>query len=311
MFYQFENNTLNSITIDKINPKKLTAGFISATELKTNEKLLGFSPSTVESCQKANKYFRSDVEIYDDYLFTELRIATPKSDTDFDCLALYIRKNLVVVVDVEDYDDSTEKLFQKALRRFSASSMTVEKLVFAFIDGLVTNDLQYIEDMGNNITKFEEDVISDQVENDFNSRLLSMKKEFLTMHNYYEQLLDITDAIEENENEIFDESHLMYISNVSHKVSRLKKDIDSLSSSVNHLQDAYTASIDIKLNNIMKRFTVITSIFFPLTLIVGWYGMNFVHMPEFAWKYGYVYVIVLSVLVVAFLIILGKRKKWY
>ena len=58
----------------------------------------------------------------------------------------------------------------------------------------------------------------------------------------------------------------------------------------------------------MKVFTVITSIFFPLTLIVGWYGMNFTSMPEFAWKYGYVYVIVLSVAVVAALLIVGKRK---
>lgn len=310
MFIQFED-TLKEVSIDKINARKLTAGFINAGELKKNEKLLGFSPSTVESCQKANKYFRSDVEIYDDYLFTELRIATPKSTTDFDCLALYIKKNLVLVVDVEDYDDSTRKIFRKAINRFPSSNMTVEKLVFAFIDALVSNDLQYIEDMGNTITRLEEDVIKDEVDNDFNSQLLNIKKEFLTMHNYYEQLLDITDAIEENENEIFNEAHLMYISNVSHKVSRLRKDIDSLSSSVNHLQDAYSASIDIRLNNVMKRFTVITSIFFPLTLIVGWYGMNFVHMPEFAWKYGYLYVIALSAVVVLVLMLIGKKKKWY
>ena len=310
MFYQFED-TVNKITIDKINSKKLTAGFISAAELKKNEKLFSFSPSTVEACQKANKYFRSDVEVYDDYLFTELRIATPKDTNDFDFLALYIKKNLVLVVDVEDYDSSTENIFKKAIKRFPSSTMTVEKLVFAFIDGLIANDLQYIEEMGNRITEFEEKVIMDKVDNNFNSQLLSLKKEFLTMHNYYEQLLDITDAIEENENKIFNESNLMYISNVSHKVSRFGKDIDSLSSSVNHLQDAYSAAIDIKLNNIMKRFTVITSIFFPLTLIVGWYGMNFAHMPEFAWKYGYIYVIALSVIVVAFLIILGKKKKWY
>ncbi|MBR3737864.1 MAG: magnesium transporter, partial [Eubacterium sp.] len=92
---------------------------------------------------------------------------------------------------------------------------------------------------------------------------------------------------------------------------RLREDTDSLSSSVNHLQDAYSASLDIKLNKVMKRFTVITSIFFPLTLIVGWYGMNFQSMPEFAWEYGYVFVIALSVLVVTSLILIGKKKKWF
>ena len=66
-----------------------------------------------------------------------------------------------------------------------------------------------------------------------------------------------------------------------------------------------------KLNQTMKLFTVITSIFFPLTIIVGWYGMNFQSMPEFAWKYGYLYVILLSVFVVAAFVLLGKRKKWF
>ena len=127
----------------------------------------------------------------------------------------------------------------------------------------------------------------------------------------YEQLLDITEAIEENENEIFDDDNLIYIMNISNKISRLKEDTDSLSSSVNHLQDAYSSSLDIKLNNVMKRFTVITSIFFPLTLIVGWYGMNFKAMPEFDWKYGYIFVIALSVCVVSVLMIIGKKKKWF
>ena len=61
----------------------------------------------------------------------------------------------------------------------------------------------------------------------------------------------------------------------------------------------------------MKIFTVITSIFFPLTIIVGWYGMNFESMPEFKWRYGYVYVILLSVATVLALTAFGRRKKWF
>ena len=61
----------------------------------------------------------------------------------------------------------------------------------------------------------------------------------------------------------------------------------------------------------MKIFTIITTIFFPLTIIVGWYGMNFANMPELTWKYGYLYVTALSVFVVILLIIIGKKKKWF
>ena len=310
MFYKIDRE-ITQIDYENIDKSCITAGFISAQELLKIGADFGFSKSTIDSCQKANKYFRSDVEIHDSYLFTELRIANPDDEERFDCVALYIMKNLIIVVDVEDYDSSTKNKFLAALNRYPAAGLTIEKLIFAFIDALISNDFKYIEDKGNEITQLEESVIKDSVNDDFSLELLHLKKELLTMHNYYEQLLDITDAIEENENELFDDDRLIYIMNVSNKISRLREDTDSLSSSINHLQDAYSASLDIKLNNVMKRFTVITSIFFPLTLIVGWYGMNFKAMPEFAWKYGYVFVILLSVCVVSVLMLIGKRKKWF
>ena len=117
--------------------------------------------------------------------------------------------------------------------------------------------------------------------------------------------------MEENENEIFDEDNMIGITNVCAKITRLREDVDSLSRTAEHLQDAYTSALDLQLNNSMKFFTVLTTIFFPLTIIVGWYGMNFQSMPEFAWKYGYVYVIALSVLIVAALTWIGKKKKWF
>ena len=103
---------------------------------------------------------------------------------------------------------------------------------------------------------------------------------------------------------------MRYLSNFTDKVKRLREDIDMLRDSVNHLQDAYSSYLDLKLNHTMQVFTLITTIFFPLTLIVGWYGMNFKNMPELSWKYGYLFVILLSVAVVAILTFIFKKKKW-
>lgn len=90
-----------------------------------------------------------------------------------------------------------------------------------------------------------------------------------------------------------------------------KEDMNALSSIADHIQDAYATFLDQKLNNTMKLFTIITTIFFPLTIIVGWYGMNFQNMPELAWKYGYLYVAVLSFVIVIVLALIGKFRKWY
>ena len=311
MFYQIKEK-LRNIGIDEIDENYITAGYVNADQLQEIGPRLGFAQSTIDACRIANQHFRSGVEVYDDYTFTELRIISPEDKRGCeDCVALYIKKNMILVVDVEDYDASTKNKFMAAVRRYSAANATLEKIIYAFVDGLIAHDFKYIEDMGNEITQLEEDILKENTDDDFNLDLLHLKKELLTMHNYYEQLLDITDAIEENENDLFDDEDLRYIANLSLKITRLREDADSLSSSVTHLQDAYSSSLDLKLNNTMKLFTVITSIFFPLTVIVGWYGMNFRSMPEFAWKYGYLYVIALSVIVVAVLTLIGKKKKWF
>jgi magnesium transporter len=291
---------------------KLTVGYLTCDELAEVSEALGFAAANVEACRSANIYFRSGVEVYDEYTFTELRIVDPvHPEVNDDCVALFIKKNLFLVIDVLDEDRSTEQRFQQALRRFPAKNMNLEKLIYSFLDALVAGDIIMLESTGAEVGELEAQVLRDEAHEDFTTTLLDLKNRLLSAHNYYEQLLDITEAVEENENDIFDTDSLMYISNMGKKIVRLREDVDALSNMVVHLQDAYSSYLDMNLNKTMKFFTVITSIFFPLTIIVGWYGMNFQSMPEFYWRYGYLYVILLSIIVVLVLVLVGKRKKWF
>lgn len=76
------------------------------------------------------------------------------------------------------------------------------------------------------------------------------------------------------------------------------------------MQDTYQSQLSIQQNNLMKIFTIVTVIFLPLTLLVGWYGMNFAYMPELHWKYGYPIIIAVSTGIVVALIWYFKHKKW-
>ena len=161
------------------------------------------------------------------------------------------------------------------------------------------------------MTEMEEAVVTDSAGDEFGSELINLKKKLLHLQTYYEQILDVALTLEENENEIFSSSNLFYFSNLSKKVERLKNDVTSLNNALDHLQDAYSAFLDVRMNRTMKVLTVLTTLFFPLTIIVGWYGMNFQSMPEFTWRYGYVYVIALSIAVVVVLCMLAKKHKWF
>ena len=76
------------------------------------------------------------------------------------------------------------------------------------------------------------------------------------------------------------------------------------------LRDLIQSDIDVRQNRIMTLLTIITSIFLPLTLIAGWYGMNFRYMPELEWVWGYPAVIVISILIVVGSLIWFRKKKW-
>ena len=128
---------------------KLAVGYLTCDELAEVSETLGFAAANVEACRSANIYFRSGVEVYDEYTFTELRIVDPvHPEVNDDCVALFIKKNLFLVIDVLDEDRSTEQRFQQALRRFPAKNMNLEKLIYSFLDALVAGDIIMLESTG-------------------------------------------------------------------------------------------------------------------------------------------------------------------
>ncbi len=76
------------------------------------------------------------------------------------------------------------------------------------------------------------------------------------------------------------------------------------------IRDVYNSHLEIKQNRIMTILTVVTTIFMPLTLIAGWYGMNFRYMPELDAIWGYPVIIFVSILIVVGSLLFFKKKKW-
>lgn len=310
MFFQFSQNGLCQIDPSQIDPHFLTVGYVNVEELSSLNHIFAFDERTIDACKNANTVFRSGVEVHTDYTFTELRILNTHEDVD-DYVALYMKSNLLLVVDISDADGSTKAKYLSCIRRYPVDKANCEKVLAVFLDSLLTDDMKVLESMEDRLSEQEELLLEKDVDQDFNVQLLQTKKMLSKRHAYYAQLLDITDAVCENDNDIFREENLIYVDNVSKRISRLREDTANLRGTVEHLQDAYSSYLDVKMNNTMKTLTVLSTIFFPLTIIVGWYGMNFQYMPEFAWRGGYVYVIALAVVTVVIFALIGKWKKWF
>lgn len=109
----------------------------------------------------------------------------------------------------------------------------------------------------------------------------------------------------------FDNETLRLLDLFSQRVERLKDETSLLRDYTLQIQDMYQSQIGVRQNDIMKTLTIVTTIVLPLSLLAGWYGMNFKYMPELTMKYSYYVIIVISILIVIASLILFKKKKYF
>jgi magnesium transporter len=195
------------------------------------------------------------------------------------------------------------------LQTEGVKNISLGRIMSLFFDKLTFDDSIVLERMEKEITELEEDLLLSK-ESELIDVLVAFRKKLRTLKRYYEQLLEISEAIEQNENGLIDKTVLRFFRFHTGRVTRLYSGVLNLRDYVTQVREAYQAQMDINLNKVMKFFTVITSVFLPLTLIAGWYGMN-LKMPEYSWNLVYPFVIVISIAAAAGSLIYFKKNKWF
>ena len=186
---------------------------------------------------------------------------------------------------------------------------SLERFIYDFLDQIVKDDLRLMEKYESELDTIEK-LIMEGDEKFPSSRLNEIRNDIRDLRIHYEQLMDLGQELEENENNFFKQENLRYYRMFLNRMARLHDNSTSLRDYTMQLRDLYKAHIDIKQNRIMTVLTVVTTIFMPLTLIVGWYGMNFRYMPELEWRWGYPVVIAVSLLIAVGSLLFFKKKKW-
>ena len=198
----------------------------------------------------------------------------------------------------------------KGIQRIKKWKMpSLERFLYDFLDYIVKDDLRLMENYENELDSMEQSIIEGD-ENLPSGRLNTIRSDIRYLRIHYEQLMDLAQEFQENENGFFKQENLRYFRLFIDRAARLHDTTMSLRDYTMQLRDLYKAHLDIKQNRIMTVLTVVTTIFMPLTLIVGWYGMNFRYMPELNYEWSYPVVIVLSILIVVISLIFFKKKKW-
>lgn len=218
-------------------------------------------------------------------------------------ILFFINQRHIVIIDDNDF---SWRLIVRIRQNRTKQGETREHFIYNFIGQFMSRDVETLGRYEKLIMDMEEKVMDGVLEG-FQNEIMPIRKELLTLRGYYDQLMDMGKELEENENGFFAKKRLKYFGIIADRADRLMGRTAHLLEYAKQVQDAYQAQVDAQQNRNMQFLTVISTIFFPLTLITGWYGMNFENMPEL--EEGYPGVIMLSLVVIAGCIFIFKKKK--
>lgn len=219
-------------------------------------------------------------------------------------------EKILIYLDREDlffFCEDTRSLDR--VREEAPEGLDNESALYQFFANLLKSDTGTLDAFEATITEDEDSAVRTG-RYDYMDRIVGYRKELLRRKRYYEQLVAIFENLADDDEKLLTRNAQRRFSNLQNRAERFLSTVLSLREYVTQMREAYQAQIDLQQNELMRLFTVITALFLPLTLLVGWYGMNFQGMPELTWKYGYPAVIGLSVLISAGLLLWFKWKHW-
>lgn len=208
--------------------------------------------------------------------------------------------------------DSTgvvDRILKKIARTKKWRIPCIERFLYDFLETIIHRDLSLLEKYEKELDAIEDDMMDEHTETGL-TRVNEIRSDLRELRIHYDQLIDLGQELQENENNFFKAENTRYFRLFTDRVTRLYDTATSLRDFTMQLRDMYHTQIDVKQNRIMTLLTIVTTIFMPLTLIVGWYGMNFRYMPELETRWGYPVVIIVSVLIIIGGLLFFHKKKW-
>lgn len=183
------------------------------------------------------------------------------------------------------------------------------QLLLQFMERMIEDDVLYLSHMETETEKMEENICNGDSKNFF-ALLTKYRQKLSELNAYYEQLTNIGEMFQSFACSSFVQDAQDW-DKYTHRAERLQNHVQLLRENMLQLRELYQSKQDARQNKIMGILTIVTTFFLPLTLITGWYGMNFANMPELKWRYGYLSVIIVALIIATGEIIYFKKKKFF
>jgi len=273
-------------------------------------KLLKIHPLVLEDIMHTGQ--RPKMEDFEDYLFIVLKMFQydgKENVTKTEQVSLILSSNYLISFQ-EDEGDVFD-LIRERIRtdRGRIRKMGVDYLAYSLIDAIVDNYFMVLEKIGESIEDIEDEMIKNPTPEVLQT-IHSLKRELIFLRKSVWPLREVISKLERWESPIINKSIDIYLRDVYDHTIQVIDALETFRDMLSGMLDIYLTSVSNRMNEVMKVLTIIATIFIPLTLVAGIYGMNFKYMPELDAPWGYPMVYVIMLAISAVMLVYFRRKKW-
>lgn len=280
-------------------------------ELESNKDVFGFHSLTIHECFDNKQNAR--IEFYDTYNFMVLNIIDFKNSiVSSNELDVFVGSNFIVTVtknDVTLLDELEHELINFRQNVIFNSDRSIIKILYYVMDKIIFNNYEIISLLENQADGIEIKILKNP-DKKYLNELIHLRRQVHRFRNYITPLRYVGDGLICNDNHIIGQDYCKYFEQISNRIEKLINSVDSLVQYLVLVREAFEAEIANKTNELMKVFTIIATIFLPLTLITGIFGMNFEHNVLLNCAWGFYAILGAMLTIGVCLFILFKRKKW-
>ncbi len=254
---------------------------------------------------------RPKVDDYDDYIFFSVKsiLKDENQQLNIEQLSFVMGKHYVVSFQ-EEASDHFEHIRNKLRENLGLiRKRGSDFLLFQLLDAILDNYFETIDHINHEVALIEKETITDPKQ----STLLLIEKNKKDVDKIKKSLSPLKEAltnIMKDRTHFIDKKNRKYYRDLKNSCSNAIEEANATYAALESLANIYFSSLSQKMNETMKVLTTVATIFIPLTFIAGIYGMNFEHMPELKWHYGYFGVWGLMLLIFGGMIFYFRKKKW-
>lgn len=273
------------------------------------QEMFGFHPLAIEDVLKGGE--RAKIESHDGYYFVIFYTAAYDRSTqriELRPLHLFIGRHYLVTVHEQPIEQVKE-----TMRRWEAPGSPIEpragEITHTLLDAVIDDYFPILDAVADEIDDLEDRIFS-RGETDVIQAVFVLKKELLRLRRRVAPGRDVLNVLLRREQPVFEPDDLPYLRDLYDHVVRLTENIDLYRDLLSSALDSHLSFQSNRLNQVVKALTVASIILMTNALVVGIYGMNFQHMPELTWRYGYPFALGLMALLSTALVLFFRRRGW-